>query len=481
MPADEHPDLPWDALRQTEGEIPWTALEAFADALAAEPHLWETLCKSYEECIEEEQTSIPLAWAYVPAIVALAAPRLSEDVRRDVGAYLVEDLVEACYEGGDLAAEVLMAAAGCCGPAIVPKVLDCIEDEYPEGDGGWFYLWSLASLAAKADDPALRDRAAELAMRTLHDGVKGRLDLSTASPAARLAAALRHEAARPVIKELRRKPITEVFGKTFQADLDGALETLAGKPPEYPELWEEPVREWFGARWEMISRPADEEDADEDEEADDEDREDRAIELANRFMDSGAAAALPEAVLEDAGFIVQSLVNYAWNYPGVEAEDLDEAALREVLLEVFPRKVSAEPMTFEHVAPVTQTFLRWLKAEGILKGNAEALAAAVGRWHDPIVRNAADPARWGMAKSMAMTAKREGYDPTNPQDFDRFIAAFNAGAFGAPAPDETDEADEAFLLPPIHPIVNEKPEVGRNDPCPCGSGKKYKKCCMRKE
>lgn len=23
-------------------------------------------------------------------------------------------------------------------------------------------------------------------------------------------------------------------------------------------------------------------------------------------------------------------------------------------------------------------------------------------------------------------------------------------------------------------------EVGRNDPCPCGSGKKYKKCCMQK-
>ena len=21
------------------------------------------------------------------------------------------------------------------------------------------------------------------------------------------------------------------------------------------------------------------------------------------------------------------------------------------------------------------------------------------------------------------------------------------------------------------------PEVGRNEPCPCGSGKKYKKCC----
>ena len=26
---------------------------------------------------------------------------------------------------------------------------------------------------------------------------------------------------------------------------------------------------------------------------------------------------------------------------------------------------------------------------------------------------------------------------------------------------------------------NETPKLGRNDPCPCGSGKKYKKCCGR--
>jgi hypothetical protein len=28
-------------------------------------------------------------------------------------------------------------------------------------------------------------------------------------------------------------------------------------------------------------------------------------------------------------------------------------------------------------------------------------------------------------------------------------------------------------------VRHEGPRVGRNDPCPCGSGKKYKKCCMR--
>ncbi len=29
------------------------------------------------------------------------------------------------------------------------------------------------------------------------------------------------------------------------------------------------------------------------------------------------------------------------------------------------------------------------------------------------------------------------------------------------------------------PIVNEYKKIGRNDPCPCGSEKKYKKCCAK--
>ena len=38
--------------------------------------------------------------------------------------------------------------------------------------------------------------------------------------------------------------------------------------------------------------------------------------------------------------------------------------------------------------------------------------------------------------------------------------------------------DEAPLPPPVQPIKSGQ-EVGRNDPCPCGSGKKYKKCCAK--
>ena len=35
--------------------------------------------------------------------------------------------------------------------------------------------------------------------------------------------------------------------------------------------------------------------------------------------------------------------------------------------------------------------------------------------------------------------------------------------------------DASFVKPET--VRREAPKVGRNDPCPCGSGKKYKKCC----
>jgi hypothetical protein len=57
-------------------------------------------------------------------------------------------------------------------------------------------------------------------------------------------------------------------------------------------------------------------------------------------------------------------------------------------------------------------------------------------------------------------------------------------------PNEGDEDDDSIPEPhvqrdltppatfsPLAPIVRSEPRVGRNDPCPCGSGRKFKKCC----
>ncbi len=33
----------------------------------------------------------------------------------------------------------------------------------------------------------------------------------------------------------------------------------------------------------------------------------------------------------------------------------------------------------------------------------------------------------------------------------------------------------------VSPSQGDRPKIGRNAPCPCGSGKKYKKCCLNKD
>ena len=54
----------------------------------------------------------------------------------------------------------------------------------------------------------------------------------------------------------------------------------------------------------------------------------------------------------------------------------------------------------------------------------------------------------------------EDPEPDDP-DWRDFEAAFNDRGWAEP-----------------HPILNRWRHVGRNDPCPCGSGKKFKKCCL---
>jgi preprotein translocase subunit SecA len=55
----------------------------------------------------------------------------------------------------------------------------------------------------------------------------------------------------------------------------------------------------------------------------------------------------------------------------------------------------------------------------------------------------------------------------------------NRNADGETIPPQGRSAGGARQQSPVSkpaPVVNQMPKVGRNDPCPCGSGKKYKQC-----
>ena len=57
------------------------------------------------------------------------------------------------------------------------------------------------------------------------------------------------------------------------------------------------------------------------------------------------------------------------------------------------------------------------------------------------------------------------------QEFRREWYAKKYGTVGQAAPDV-----QAVVTPPLGAANT----IGRNDPCPCGSGKKYKKCCLNR-
>jgi len=44
--------------------------------------------------------------------------------------------------------------------------------------------------------------------------------------------------------------------------------------------------------------------------------------------------------------------------------------------------------------------------------------------------------------------------------------------------EDVEEAPADGPWSPHVPAVNPHKGIGRNDPCPCGSGKKFKKCCL---
>jgi hypothetical protein len=68
------------------------------------------------------------------------------------------------------------------------------------------------------------------------------------------------------------------------------------------------------------------------------------------------------------------------------------------------------------------------------------------------------------------------YQPERIEDLRRRLAVFNSEPSDLDSEDLgwlLDEDDDEISLPP-----RKEPKVGRNEPCPCGSGKKYKKCCL---
>ncbi len=474
MDAKTSTSLPWEALRHTEGPIPWPALKRFADTATADGHVLEEILDLYDEFMETADERRSYECLYVPAILAMAAPQLSEAGRDQATRFLMQALMFAGDEDNELMQEVLPAALGAFGPeTTLPVVVELMPDNYQPWPAT-FGLWQMATLARRTDDPKLREPIIRLCTEALEKADRGQVEIEDVEHAGFVLARIGHVESRPLLERL--------YDKTELADLSDYLELLDGARVLHDgeDAWDQPFPMWLEENWEFLrnwyrEHPDGKEESEDDlEEEPYEAAERRARELSARFAESIEHLPLSPDAQYNAESIVFFLLDYAWTYEGAGPEELTAPVLREVLLDWFPRKLSADKEFFELVGSVVEAFLHWLGTQGILK-DPTALENAVHGWRGEIVARGMDTSRWGMGKGVAMAAKERGVDLTDREAVNRFLAEYNSQV----SPPGRYEPVEDSFAPVSAPIVTERAKVGRNDPCPCGSGKKYKKCCGR--
>src|SRR5947207_15756711 len=140
----------------------------------------------------------------------------------------------------------------------------------------------------------------------------------------------------------------------------------------------------------------------------------QAEDWAAEFAESTAFSFLPDPLKEGAPAVCFEFLR--------QAREATEPEVRRLMLDVLPT-LALPPAIREAVPEILGMFLTWLEDSGRL-GGGRTLGLVVG-------------------------ALGSGYrERCSPR-----------GGLRVP------------------PMVKKTVEIGRNDPCPCGSGRKYKKCC----
>jgi uncharacterized protein YchJ len=182
------------------------------------------------------------------------------------------------------------------------------------------------------------------------------------------------------------------------------------------------------------------------------------------FSNSKYFEPLTDAEKSDTCFAICEFAGLMYDYTDKFPNQWSKESMKEVLCELFPRKITAGQEFYENVEAILRAFFLFLGKNRYVKKKSELIAALV-EYCPIMIKNSNNESNWGIAKQFMMAAESSGVDISNKNEMNRFMALYNL-------------QNNKKMLNEKESIRTE-PKVGRNDPCPCGSGKKYKKCCGR--
>lgn len=220
-----------------------------------------------------------------------------------------------------------------------------------------------------------------------------------------------------------------------------------------------------------------------EEDEDDGEQYDEAQEITEqwlkKFIEAKYFTELDKKYQENSENIISTFSEMMYGYTGLKIEKWDTSGLEEICLDVMPRKIMADEEYFESIAPSLHAFFLFMKDEKINK-NSVKLAERIKIIEKDIIKASKKPSNWGIGKQILGQAFDKGIDISDQSKLTKFLNSMMGKAL--PKTKDADEEDIEEIesindYNNIVPFVRTNEKIGRNDPCTCGSGKKYKKCC----
>ena len=231
------------------------------------------------------------------------------------------------------------------------------------------------------------------------------------------------------------------------------------------------------------------EDEIEDEEVDEEEEEDQTDMIlllvdqwAIEWNKTGHYMRLTEGQKKESASILGNFVYHMYNEHNLTPDAWDTKDMEFCCVETFSHIVTAEDNFFISVVPVLSAFFLFL-AENEIIINAKAMAEHILTLDKKILIASHDKKKWGVVKTMKMVEAKQGIDPNDDEAIYAFMTTqmdqmIISGKVSPGGRTMNYIAGNTPIEPrEVVPHARVTPKTGRNEPCPCGSGKKFKKCC----
>lgn len=177
-------------------------------------------------------------------------------------------------------------------------------------------------------------------------------------------------------------------------------------------------------------------------------REKRLVHFTNAasraFQISRAIKSKTKTYKDNADYVVKSFLDYLFFDQHKEIREINDSHATHFMLEFAPHKLTFSPEAGKNVAEILSKFLIFLDGEGHIHNGSE-LSSVVKKSNRAFLQL--------LPKSKRTSTKK--------------------------TTEKSKAAEKSITKKKPAKKVQPVTKVGRNDPCPCGSGKKYKKCCGR--